>query len=78
MRYLLSICVLLMSIGIAYAQEDTSDLTPYEIAQQRIAEAVENDATVLSLFELELTELPPEIGTATTVTTLYLYGSVVN
>ena len=44
----------------------------YEIAQQRIAEAERTGATELKLYDLPLTELPPEIGRLSRLEKLFL------
>ncbi|MEO1165060.1 MAG: leucine-rich repeat domain-containing protein, partial [Chloroflexota bacterium] len=75
MRYLLSIFVLLMGISMAHSQDNTSDLTPYEIAQQRIADVAESSVTELRLNNLQLTQVPPEIGNLTNLTELYLHSN---
>ncbi|MEL7436388.1 MAG: hypothetical protein AAFN11_20780, partial [Chloroflexota bacterium] len=72
MRYVIMLVLLMLCGGMVGAQDDTAELTPYEIAQARIAEAYESGATTLDLSYLELTILPPEIGMLTNLTGLGL------
>jgi hypothetical protein len=66
MKYWISLLVLVCSMRLAVAQEQT----PYEIALERIAEAENTEATMLNLAGLGLTEIPPEIGQLTNLENL--------
>jgi internalin A len=57
---ILSLLLCFLLVGTVSAQE--AELSPYEIALQRIEEARVSGATGLSLYDLGLSELPPEIG----------------
>src|SRR5688572_27449159 len=70
MRYLL--ILLIFSIFLVPIQAQDEAQTPYEIALQRIEEARVSGATRLSLSELGLRELPPEIGQLSSLQDLYL------
>jgi hypothetical protein len=56
-------------IGYIGAQDNP---TPYEIALQRIEQAAASRATMLSLYDLGLTEVPPTIGQLTNLQVLSL------
>ncbi|MEM9951744.1 MAG: leucine-rich repeat domain-containing protein [Chloroflexota bacterium] len=72
MRYWFAIIVLIMTFGIASAQEDTD---PYQIALARIEEARITGANELLLVWLDLEEIPPEIGSLQQLQVLSLVGN---
>lgn len=63
----LILCLLLGSFVMA--QDEPS---PYELAQERIAEALEEEAESLYLSDIDLRTVPPEIGELVNLRTLYL------
>lgn len=72
MRYWICLFCCFVMVSINFAQED---LSPYDIALQRILEAEASGASRLDLANLGLTELPPEIGSLSSLQILYLYGN---
>jgi Leucine-rich repeat (LRR) protein len=70
MRYIFSLLLCLSLTSFALAQEN--EQTPYEIALQRIEEAEASGASSLSLYNLDLIGLPPEIGNLTRLQSLNL------
>ena len=73
MRVYLIILLCFVFTGLVSAQVD--ELTPYEVALERIAEAEESGATVLDLSNIGLTELPPEIGNLNNLEVLALWAN---
>src|SRR5688572_20015174 len=69
MRYVVILMFLLCLTIPLNAQYDP---VPYEIAQNRIQEAVENEATELDLSGLNLTELLPELWQLSGLEVLHL------
>jgi internalin A len=68
------VCLLCLMIAVPlYAQDNTP--TPYEIALQRIEEAVDWGELWLDLSSIGLTELPPEIGQLANLQTLALHDN---
>jgi hypothetical protein len=65
----LLLCFLLLITGHSFAQDE---LSPYEIALERIESAKEHDRGVLYLSGLGLTEVPPEIATLSNLRELVL------
>ena len=74
MRVYLIILVCFVFTGLVSAQED--ELTPYEVALERIAEVEANDGSELYLSNLGLTELPSEIGNLWNLQYLYLNNNL--
>jgi internalin A len=72
MRHFLLLCLLLCLTMPLHAQDNP---TPYEIALQRIQEAHESNANYLSLGQLSLTVVPPEIGQLGSLQQLDLIGN---
>ena len=72
-RILFAICLLLGMASLSLAQDETQ--TPYDIALERILEAERTEATLLDLSNLQLTELPPEIGNLHSLQELNLWGN---
>jgi hypothetical protein len=68
-RYWLLLCLLLCLTIPLYAQDNPPG---YNIALQRIQEAADNNATRLGLSDLDLIEVPPEIGQLTNLKVLFL------
>jgi Leucine-rich repeat (LRR) protein len=73
-RFFILIGIFLLS-GLVDAQENQA---AYETALQMIREAGATGASELDLSNLELTELPPEIGTLTALEELSLYGNLLS
>jgi Leucine-rich repeat (LRR) protein len=69
-RIVFLICLLVGLSGFGLAQDESQ--TPYDIALERILEAERTNATNLRLDELQLTELPPEIGNLNNLQRLWL------
>lgn len=64
----LGCCLIFIISGMV--QDETP--TPYQRALEKIHEAEQEDSDVLWLSGMELTELPPEIGTLTNLVVLYI------
>lgn len=69
---LIRILILLLCFSWILPLQAQDDLTPYEIALQRIEEARVSEATELDLSYLGLTELPPELWELTNLQWLSL------
>src|SRR5688572_14901472 len=70
MRPLFALFLCLLLSGLVSAQENQN--SPYNFALALIAEAQETQAKELQLSDLDLTELPPEIGNLTNLEVLVL------
>jgi internalin A len=72
MRFISTLFICLLLCGLISAQENQ---TPYEIALERIEEAEASGTKVLNLSNMNLAELPPEIGNLSVLEDLSLYGN---